>query len=62
MPKTHKGVNIEMGQIYSRTSFNAQARMSRLEDFKEASDYAKGKVADEADATSAIQDAEAFID
>lgn len=61
VPSSHKGVNMMIGAAYKGTDFAAQATLSRLEDWKEAADYGKGRLADSGDAKRAIDLAEHFI-
>lgn len=61
VPNTHKGVNMWIGAMYRGTDFPAQATLSQLEDWKEAADYGKGKLADEDEAAQAIIEASNFI-
>ena len=62
VPGTHKGVSMLIGQIYSDGEFRAQSVLSKLEDLKEASDYARGKRADGPMAREAIDVARDFVD
>ena len=61
-PKSHKGVNIVIGELYLGDSFAAQRLLSEVEKWKLAADYWQGRTAERADAEAAIDVAEAFID
>jgi uncharacterized protein (UPF0332 family) len=64
-PKTHRGKIQMLSLHFVRTgllSEEAAAHLSRLEDFREVSDYSAGRVFTEDDAAGAVRRAQAFID
>lgn len=59
---THKSVNVQLGQLYQGTDYNAQARLSELENWKASADYGRGTAADPAAAQRAVEDATEFVE
>lgn len=62
VPKTHKGVNVVIGEVYAGSDYPAHKILSEIENWKIAADYWKGRQAERSDAETAIDVAEAFID
>lgn len=62
VPSKHKGVNLEIGDIYRDTDFAAQRLLSKLERWKLAADYGEGKLATNEQAAQAIVEAQSMID
>jgi hypothetical protein len=64
-PKTHRGKIQLLSLHFVRTGLigeDAAAHLSRLEDFREASDYSAAVVFSRKDAENAVQRAESFIE